>query len=397
MELHIKEGGEPLAVTLSSSTVARLVGAGLLRASPQAGERWELTDAGKVGVAEAGAVRVWITPKLPIARLFFLLGYAKRIGWRPDELAEFGKAQDLLPALAYAFAGQTERALLPGLLHGYVPVDDAQPVLRGRLRSHEQLVRRFGLPVPLLVHYDDHRADIPENQLLKGAAERLLCLHGIDPSVAVRLRRVRHNLEEVSSPLLGRPLPAWLPTRLNARYHDALWLAELVLSHNSVDFAPGTVRLEGFLVDMAKVFEDFVTTALKAKLGTYGGRCASQDRRYLDLAGTVTMKPDLVWYQGGRPAAVVDAKYKAEHSSGFPNADLYQLLAYATTMGLQHAHLVYARGNEAEGVHTIRNTGITVHTHTLDLEAQPKALLAQVEELALLIAKLVDPPEHGPR
>ena len=47
----------------------------------------------------------------------------------------------------------------------------------------------------------------------------------------------------------------------------------------------------------------------------------------------------------GAAAAVIDANYKAEKPAGDPNADLYQLLAYCTVLGLPVGHLVYARGN----------------------------------------------------
>lgn len=58
--------------------------------------------------------------------------------------------------------------------------------------------------------------------------------------------------------------------------------------------------------------------------------------------------PDLISYRDGRPVAVVDAKYKDE--SPIPNADLYQLLAYTTGLGLQHGHLVYANGRRCYAV-----------------------------------------------
>jgi 5-methylcytosine-specific restriction enzyme subunit McrC len=44
----------------------------------------------------------------------------------------------------------------------------------------------------------------------------------------------------------------------------------------------------------------------------------------------VVLRPDITWQVGGAVQAVVDAKYKAEKPSGYPNADLYQLLAYCT-------------------------------------------------------------------
>ena len=53
------------------------------------------------------------------------------------------------------------------------------------------------------------------------------------------------------------------------------------------------------------------------------------------------MNPDLVWYRGGEALAVIDAKYKAEKVAGYPNADLYQMLAYCTALGLPAGHLVY--------------------------------------------------------
>ena len=41
-------------------------------------------------------------------------------------------------------------------------------------------------------------------------------------------------------------------------------------------------------------------------------------------------------------SAVINAKYKAEKGAGFPNAALYQMLAYCTALRLPVGHLVYA-------------------------------------------------------
>ena len=59
-------------------------------------------------------------------------------------------------------------------------------------------------------------------------------------------------------------------------------------------------------------------------------------------------------------AAVIDAKYKAEKPAGYPNADLYQLLAYCTVLGLRDGHLVYARGNEDPARHVVRQSGVEI-------------------------------------
>ncbi|WP_434581828.1 hypothetical protein [Carbonactinospora thermoautotrophica] len=84
----------------------------------------------------------------------------------------------------------------------------------------------------------------------------------------------------------------------------------------------------------------------------------------------------------GHVVGVADAKYKAERPGGFPDADPYQALAYATALGLGEAHLVYAAGNEEPARHVVRNAGVRIVCHALDLAAEPDALLAQVERVA---------------
>ncbi|CAN5661914.1 hypothetical protein BH24ACT5_BH24ACT5_26500 [soil metagenome] len=155
----------------------------------------------------------------------------------------------------------------------------------------------------------------------------------------------------------------------------------MVLRHRSVDLPAGVVAVNGFAVEMSRVFEDFLTVVLTDALERIDGRVQAQDRHGLDAERTVEMKPDLVWYRRGAPVAVVDAKYKIEHH-GAPNADLYQMLAYCTALGLPEGHLVYAKGNDQPAGVIVRNAGITLHVHALDLDVPPAALLDQISDLA---------------
>ena len=140
------------------------------------------------------------------------------------------------------------------------------------------------------------------------------------------------------------------------------------------------------MFDMWRVFEDFVTVALAESLRSYGGRSVCQKPLSLDVRRRVTMKPDLMWEAGGAVCAVVDAKYKAEKPEGFPNADLYQMLAYCTVLGLDEGHLIYAKGNEPVDRHTVQGSGVVIHCHALDLSASPAKMLRQVDYLARLVS-----------
>jgi 5-methylcytosine-specific restriction enzyme subunit McrC len=112
-----------------------------------------------------------------------------------------------------------------------------------------------------------------------------------------------------------------------------------------------------------------------------------QYRGFLDEDGLVPMRPDVVWLdERNAPRAVIDAKYKAEWHSGFPNSDVYQALAYATALELPEAHLVYAKGEDPVTSHMIRGTHVVVHAHALDLALPPDALLVGVQSLASRIA-----------
>ncbi|MFD5066002.1 hypothetical protein [Streptomyces sp. NPDC058394] len=91
-------------------------------------------------------------------------------------------------------------------------------------------------------------------------------------------------------------------------------------------------------------------------------------------------------YFGRTPVAVVDAKYKVEKADGLLNADLYQALAYATVLGLDEAHLVYAAGREPVRVHEVHGAGIRLFQHSLDLSRPPEGLLSVLDGVARQLA-----------
>jgi 5-methylcytosine-specific restriction enzyme subunit McrC len=370
-----------------------LARSGVVRSVPSPYEpgSWLIGPAGKVGAARIGDVEVHIAPKVPIARLLFLVGYAQHgAAWRLEDVP-LPEATGLLPVMGQILWRQTERAVHQGLLPGYVVTDETSYVLRGRLRETEQLHRHHGLPVPLEIRHDEFTIDIAENQILRAACERMLQAPGVDAHSALMLRRLLRDFADVT-PLERRdPVPAWQPTRLNARYHTALRVAELVLRATSVEQGDGGVTVNGCLFDMPKLFEDFVTVALREALaGAPGSRVDDQDRHFFDEAGQVLMRPDIVWKVRGTAVAVADAKYKAEKPAGYPNADLYQLLAYCTVLGLGRGHLIYAKGSEEPAHHVVRRSGIEITCHAVDLDARPDDLLGQMRALATHIVDASD-------
>lgn len=385
--LTLTEGDSATPVTLTAAEYQAVRELGIATATPTlSAGTYDLAAARKVGAVAIGDRHLIVQPKITdLNRLLFLMGYAQNPNiWR-DDLIGLGNADELLPGVAEAFARVATRVIEQGLLQGYRTVSDTLPVLRGRILAGEQMNRLYGLPVPIAVEYDDFTVDIAENQLLAMATLRLLSVPRVSQPARLLLRRLRRTLADVTVPPPGGAVPKWHPSRLNARYDSALKLAEIVLAAESFDHHFGDVTVTGYMFDMWRIFEDFVTVALRESMSDRGWRSQPQAALYLDELDQIDMRPDLLAHNASGSTAVVDAKYKAERPDGFPNADLYQMLAYCTVLGLDDGHLVYAKGNEPVAAHAVQRSGVTIYCHALDLGSPPTELLHQVNELALRI------------
>ncbi|MEV5144907.1 restriction endonuclease [Streptomyces sp. NPDC052727] len=400
-EVWLREHGPALSVRLSAEGGRALAASGILQsATPDPGRsgHWLLRAGSRVGAVRVpGGPVIRITPKTPVSRLFFLLGFSlDPVGaWRDgaEGTIETGAYDDIVPALAHAVERQIDRALRLGVLQGYREVEESALVMRGRLREAEQTRRHFGRTPPVEIVYDAYTADTAENRILRAAAERLLRLPDVPGTVRRRLAHQRVRLADAQPLIRGQELPRWQPSRLTSRYRPALRLAEAVLRGTSPEHRPAgadALAVDGFLLDMNKLFEDFVTVALREALLEHGLTARLQDAHHLDTAGLVRMRPDLVVRTGDdrTPLAVVDAKYKVEKADGLLNADLYQALTYATVLGLREAHLVYAAGRQPERFHEVRGTagqdgrGVRLYQHSLDLSREPGQLLAAIRKIA---------------
>ncbi|MET7574222.1 restriction endonuclease [Streptomyces sp. NPDC005492] len=397
LRLTVDETGPGVVRELTGDQLAGLLGVpGLVRLSPVGGGRWRLAGNQKAGLIRlrtpsGAAIQLRLRPKLPVRNLLFLLSYSAADPWL-RETVDTAEADDLPPALADLLARVTRRTLDAGVLHGYRTVEEELPLIRGRIRTADQL-RRVGLPLPVAVRYDDHTPDIAENRILLAALHRAARLPELPVRTGLALRHLAHRLDGVHLPPPGAPLPHWTQNRLNSRYAPALRIAELLLSDRSVDpdgQLPTTA--DGFVLAMPAVFERFLTLALTDALARHGVRCAAQERHHrLDQAGHVRLRPDLVLYRAGRTVSVVDAKYAARHAPAPPTEHLYQLLGYCTALGLPHGHLVYAAtSRDGPTEHVVRRAGISVTAHALDLDRPPPELLGAVSELAGLIANARD-------
>ena len=390
IDLREYQPSEPIHLSVAERDA--LGGSGLsLDILPVAGADgvYRLRPGSVVGAVEVGGLSVLVRPKFGIPNLLSMACYAMGAFRRRDwELFDFREDVSLPDTLALALLAAARRAFARGLLYGYRAEEDALYTVRGRIRFDEQIRRRFGVPLPVEVGWDEFTDDILENRLVKAAALRLR-------GMRLRSNDARRGLAWVAG-MLGNVTAVEYPAanvpsvtfdRLNERYRGVIGLARLILRHSAFESGRGGVRASGFSMDMNVVFQEFVAVALREALGVSDNVLRAQARVNLDVDGRVRMYPDLSWWEGGRCVFVGDAKYKKTVSQRVPNADLYQLLAYTTALDLRNGLLIYAKGEDDPASHTVAHAGKRLEVAALDLEGDFADALEDVGRIAGMIRK----------
>ena len=365
----------------------------VLGVEPKIGEarRYVLTSNSIVGALEVENLSLLIEPKIGIPQLLSLVSYAMGLFRQQDDLSfNFEEAKALPDVLALALVSAANRAFARGLLHGYRTEEEALYTVRGRIRFDEQIRRRFSVPLPVEVRYDEFTDDILANRLVKAAAYRLRGMRLRSTPARQGLARVAGILDNVSLKEFPRnDVPKVQFDRLNEHYRVVVELSRLILRHSAFESGRGEVRATGFLMDMNEVFQEFVTQALREALGVpeweFGEMWNS-----LDEGGKVWLRPDLTWWDGKDYRFVGDVKYRIDdrnRNDRNRNDDLYQLLAYVTALDLPGGMLIYAKGEADPYEYKVRHSGKTLEVVALDLAPPDLAhpldrILKQVEDLA---------------
>ena len=389
-------------VTLSWEGAQHLSQTGLVEVLPAGRDTWRLTPSGAVGSVrvEGLSVRVLPAASLGLTQLFFLLDHAADDAF----LSSAVQARDddeLWSSVAESMARLAHQALAAGLLRGYRRVDEALTTVRGRIRLGDQIRRHPGMTIPLEVTYSEFTPDIAENRILRTAAHRLQFLPELPDATRRRLAMVDARLSDASLIGQGAPVPAWTPSRLNARYQDALSLADRIVRRISVEVEDGHAASAAFVTEMPELFERYVEAELTAALDGRGGRLLHNPVVNLD-SGTeadgdtpsgrhrapagdgnhISVRTGLVYEVDGEPVATFVPTYPTDRRTRA--AEHYRLLAACTALGVDRAYLVYPaqRRDDSPQPRRIVHTDISIVEYPVDLSGGPADSRRAIVELA---------------
>jgi 5-methylcytosine-specific restriction enzyme subunit McrC len=342
-------------------------------------DTWTVTSAGVVGAARVAGLELVLRPRLPVARVLWLLGYALGAPFADGEAA-LAREPTLTDAFADMYLRSLRAAMRRGLQMGYQPREEALMTVRGRIRMTDQARRRFGLVVPAEVAYDDYTTDTDANRVLKAALQKIGQVPLRSPDLRRRVAVAKTTFASVSDVRFDPiQLPEFSHTRLDQHYRSPLVLANLILRSGGVDLKAGAVEVPALLFDMWRIFQDFLFEALRPLLPA-NHAWKAQAPLALDEDRKVRLLPDLSLWLDRRCVGIGDAKYK--HTEQGEESDLYQLLAYCIATGLPTGTLIYADGPSHGIVHRVRYSGTRLEIVGLDLAAPQNEIEEALEDIA---------------
>jgi 5-methylcytosine-specific restriction enzyme subunit McrC len=379
----LSEYEERIVEVLDPEIAQKIQRTGIVELSRKVSGEFVIKADSKVGFISVQGVQVNVAPRFPIYNIFYFLGLLEEMKL-DSERVQISDSNDFLTVLFQSFIHSVASSTRKGLISGYVNREDSLQVLRGRIDFSRQVKRSPGNYFPFEVTFDDFVDDVPENQILKKAL-RISLKYGLqNRSLRNQAQNLLFSFKDVSE---ISQVPTWNKSRLNSHYWNALRLAELIISGNGFHETTGDIQINGFSIDMYKVFEDFVAKQLAERINSSDDLVATQRSLSLDIGGIYREKPDVIWYRKGKPFQVLDTKYKqpeGETQQRDSLNDLRQVISYASLLGLKEAHIVYGVAGNARSIET-RQEGITVYTHGLDLGGTP----SQIEEqLDLFVSNL---------
>jgi 5-methylcytosine-specific restriction enzyme subunit McrC len=357
-------------------------------------DRYRLTALGRVGVLVAPTCRLVIRPKVPLANLFAMLDPLAPVPAERDAVTP-ATGTEALEFLAGQLTRRLSERVAAGLHRAYREHSEKGTVLHGRFDLPAQLREAPGRKDQLHGRLDDFTADVPCNQVARATAELLRASPLLAADVRAALQRALVGFEGVSSvPLSLQLWEAVEAERVPVDYRPALDLCRLLADGLMPGEAAGTTPAPGFLLDMERVFERHVTRGVveafaRSRLHMVSVQVTHTVNQPVADQPDVTMRPDLTIDRDGRPVLVVDAKWKLLPKN-LVTEDLYQVMAYATALGVEGVVLIYPGRRWRVREYRFTHTPLRLMVYTLRVGSTREACVRSAGHLGRALNELLN-------
>ena len=342
----------------------------------------QLTPKGWVGqIPLTPELQIYIKPKVPISNLFGMLEYAynlKIFKIFDNQFTECQTVDDFYSRLAAFLAHKILARTRQGLYRTYIPVNRHLSAIRGRIEMRETLKKPWN--VKLKCHYDEHTADIEDNQILLWTLYVIGRSGLCSATVSSSIRKAYHVLNGLVSQrsFQGKDCVNRSYNRLNQDYQIMHALCRFFLDNCGASHQVGNYTMFPFLVNMPNLYELFVAEWLKLNLPP---DLSVRIQSKLNIGFIIDL--EIYEIQTGKTVYILDTKYKVPQNSSSSD-DKIQVVAYAASKICSEAVLVYPKPlinplNKPSGDSNIRVRSLTFSIDG-DLEQAGKTFLNRLFE-----------------
>ncbi|MCB1745492.1 MAG: restriction endonuclease [Gammaproteobacteria bacterium] len=313
--------------------------------------------------------------------LIHMLFTARRMKLHRGSFSAIGlQNRHLLDVFIRQFCEELFHQLRHGMIRRYVDRSDNLAVLRGKLKIDRHLRVNAMSAQRLYCEYDELIEDNAYNQVIKCVVSMLfgVCIAGATKRA---LTELLHRLDHVTSREVSvSELNSLQPDRTLSRYAATFEYCRWFLSNQNPDVSSGENRYLSLLLDMNRLFEEFVAVKLRRHAWSAGYRLRTQGPQQRlavhDRSGeeVFAVRPDISLADGdGRLVAIMDTKWKradeGERKLGVSQADLYQMVSYGHRYGCTEMLLLYPKTESLTRTHRldVLPSGPRVHVVPVDL------------------------------
>ena len=349
-----------------------------------------LTAGPYVGRMRFSKVDIVLRPKRPMPSLLTLLAEVHELTDLVPELAGYQTTPEIVDLLIQIFLRQVDDLVRSGLKRTYVNREEELVPVRGRLDVRRTFALHMRARARVWCSFEDYTLDGIENRALLAA---LLAIASNGVLLQAR-RRVAHKLTGdfagVSAvPMMAKDVGAINCDRLSAHYEPVLRLAQVILASMGLSNDFGGVESNGFMLNMNRLFEQFIYRRLYHLLSPDGIAVNEQRQFAFDEQQQAVIKPDLVLQSPRGRRLVADTKYKDKRDP--EPADLYQMLTYCRVLHVTHGILI-TLGNHATRRYRVHDGETTIEVVPVNLDGSVADVHASVDALAGQIRERLQSP-----
>ncbi len=308
-----------------------------------------------------------IKPKIPGIGFLNMLRYALELPELGKDYPELTRGENYYDILVRYLFLELEKIIRVGLFTGYKNYDDNMTSVRGKILLKEHLNINYIRNDKIFCSFSEISPDIIENRIIKYTLFYLSHCYFVEEIINAQLIRYYKRLDEVDLvPINENDFKSIEYTPLNHHYKTVLRLCELLLRDSALDEEIGEKTAISFLINMNKLFEEFVGNLLTKKLKGYDVELQRTEHPEKNSKRLVIYL-DIMITRRGTSLFIIDTKYQ-QFSGEAEVSHLEQLSLYSNTTHVKDCALVYVGESQTPPYHL--EEGITVHIIPFDLEAK---------------------------